>query len=168
MSDIIENKIAKSGLINLNLEELKPDWKILGFDIAQALWQGLVLREKDFRAFVAEHDWSQFQNAQVYIHCSEDAIVPTWAYMLLATALQPHAQRIVFGTEKDLKIALWREWIQSLNEEDYRDQRIIIKGCSDEQIDETIYVELTAKLMPLAKSLMFGEPCSTVPLFKKK
>lgn len=168
MGELIENKVAKSGLINLNLEELKPDWKIMGFDISQALWQGLVLREKDFRAFVADFDWIKFENAHVFIHCSADAIVPTWAYMLLSTAMQPYATRVIFGSENDLKIALWREWIQKMNEEDYRDQRIIIKGCSDEEIDETIYVELTLKLMPLAKSLMFGEPCSTVPLFKRK
>ena len=168
MSDIIENKVAKSGLITIDLEELKPAWKIHGFDIEQCLWQGLALKEKDFREFVKTHDWSVFDKSEVYIFCSVDAIVPTWAYMLIATALQPFANRIMFGKEDDLKLTLWRDWVSLLNVTDYADTRVIIKGCSNEKIDESIYVELTTKLTPVVKALMFGEPCSTVPLYKKK
>lgn len=168
MSEIIENKVAKSGLITLDLEELKPNWRIKGFDIEQALWQGLALKEKDFREFVKTHDWEVYANSEVHIYCSAEAIVPTWAYMLIATALQPIANRVIFGSKEDLKKALWRNWVAAINTEEYEDCRVIIKGCSKEQINESIYVELTAKLTPVVKSLMYGEPCSTVPLYKKK
>jgi hypothetical protein len=168
MSEIIENKVAKSGLITLDLEEMKPNWRIKGFDIEQALWQGLALKEKDFREFVKAHDWEAYANTEVHIYCSAEAIVPTWAYMLIATALQPIANRVIFGSKDDLKKALWRNWVSAINTVGYEDCRVIIKGCSKEQIDASIYVELTAKLTPVVKSLMYGEPCSTVPLYKKK
>lgn len=168
MSEIIENKVAKSGLITLDLEEIKPKWSIVGFDMSTALFEGLMLREKDFRAFVKEHDWEAYQGKHLYIHCSTDAIVPTWAYMLIATRVSGIAASCVFGSEADMKTALWRQFIQSLNLETYQDERVIVKGCSDEEIDETIYLELTSRLTPVVKSLMFGEPCSTVPLYKRK
>ena len=165
--DAIENKVAKSGLITLDLEELKPNWDIIGFDMKNVLWQGLALKEKDFREFVATNDWSTFRSKQVFIHSSVDAIIPTWAYMLLSAALTNNCETVIVGQKEDLELVLWRALINTLNAEDYVDQRVIVKGCSDEAIPETIYFELSSKLIPVVKSLMFGEPCSTVPIFKK-
>ena len=164
----IENKVANSGLVTINLEELKPNWKLAGFDMANVLYQGLVLREKDFREFVKTNDWTAFQGKSVFVYCSVDAIVPTWAYMLIATALSGIFESSVFGSKQMLETQLWRKVIQAIDLEIYRDKRIVIKGCSDEAINETIYMELTSLLIPVAKSLMYGEPCSTVPLFKRK
>jgi len=166
--DTIENKVAKSGLITLDLEELKPKWNVVGFDMKAVLWQDLALREKDFRDFVATHDWSTFRTKQVFIYSSVDAIIPTWAYMLLSAALSNNSETVMVGQKVDLELALWRKFLDTINAEDYIDQRVIVKGCSDETIPETIYVELTNKLIPVVKSLMFGEPCSTVPIYKKK
>jgi hypothetical protein len=166
--DTIENKVAKSGLITLDLEELKPKWNVVGFDMKAVLWQGLALREKDFRDFVATHDWSTFRTKQVFIYSSVDAIIPTWAYMLLSAALSNNSETVMVGQKVDLELALWRKFLDTINAEDYIDQRVIVKGCSDETIPETIYVELTNKLIPVVKSLMFGEPCSTVTIYKKK
>ena len=165
--DAIENKVAKSGLITLDLEELKPNWKIVGFDMKDVLWQGLALKEKDFRDFVATNDWSVYRDTQVYIYSSVDAIIPTWAYMLLSSALVNHSQTVIVGQKEDLELVLWRSLIDSLKPSDYADQRVIVKGCSNETIPETIYFELSNKLIPVVKSLMFGEPCSTVPIYKK-
>ncbi|MEZ4720381.1 MAG: DUF2480 family protein [Flavobacteriales bacterium] len=164
----IENKVAKSGLITLDLEEQRPDWQIVGIDIAVALFEGLVLREKDFREFVAHHNWEAYRDKAVHIYCSADAIVPTWAYMLMATQLADVAVKTIFGSESELKLELWRDFICSIDLSEYQDQRVIVKGCSDEAISESIYVELSMLLTPVVKSLMFGEPCSTVPLFKRK
>jgi len=166
--DTIENKVAKSGLITLDLEELKPKWNVVGFDMKAVLWQDLALREKDFRDFVATHDWSTFRTKQVFIYSSVDAIIPTWAYMLLSAALSNNSETVMVGQKVDLELALWRKFLDTINAEDYIDQRVIVKGCSDETIPETIYVELTNKLIPVVKSLMFGEPCSTVTIYKKK
>lgn len=164
----IENKVAKSGLVTLDLEEQKPDWQITGIDITSALFEGLVLREKDFREFVTSHNWESYRGKFIHIYCSADAIVPKWAYMLIATKLSGVASKCIFGTETELKLELWREFIRQLEIEEFRDQRVIVKGCSDEAISESIYVELSMLLTPVVKSLMFGEPCSTVPLFKRK
>ena len=168
MSEAIENKIAKSGLITLDLEELKPQWEIVGFDMAEVLWEGIALKEKDYRVFIDSNDWSRFDGKSVYIYCSEDAIIPTWAYMLLAKALDRHANMAIVGSKTQLEAELWRTVIRSLDLSMYDDQRVILKGCSNEAIPESIYLELTSALLPRVKSLMFGEPCSTVPVYKKK
>lgn len=168
MAELIENKVAKSGLITLNLEELKPNWEIAGFDLASVLFEGLLLREKDFREFAAGHSWSDYKGRHLRVYCSTDAIVPTWAYMLIATKVSGIVASCSFGTLEELQTKLWRAFIQDLDTATYSDQRVIIKGCSNEAISETIYMELTAKLTPVVKTLMFGEPCSTVPLFKRK
>ncbi|GAB5539178.1 MAG: DUF2480 family protein [Salibacteraceae bacterium] len=165
--DSIENKVAKSGLKTIDLEELRPNWNIVGIDIAEHLVEGLMLREKDFRAFVNESDWSIYKDKHVHVFCSTDAIVPTWAYMLLANKLASYTKDMYFGSTDDFKRKLWNDLVDDLNLEAYTDQRVIIKGCSDEQIDESIYMKLTARLTPVVKSLMFGEPCSTVPIFKR-
>lgn len=168
MADVIENKVAKSGLITLDLEELMPRWEIVGFDMADVLWQGLALKEKDFRAFVKDHDWSAYNGKQVYIHNSADAIIPTWAYMLLGAALDAHADLVVVGPERDLNAALWARFVTAFQASQYADQRVILKGCGSVDIPESVYLQLSQKLVKQVKALMFGEPCSTVPVFKKK
>jgi hypothetical protein len=168
MADVIENKVAKSGLITLDLEELMPAWDVVGFDMADVLWQGLALKEKDFRAFVKDNDWSAYAGKQVYIHNSADAIIPTWAYMLLGAALEVHADLIVVGDELQLNLALWQRFVDNFDATQYNDQRVILKGCGSIAIPDTVYIQLSQKLVPQVKTLMFGEPCSTVPVFKKK
>jgi hypothetical protein len=167
MAEEIVNRVAKSGLITLNLEEYYPEGERLLYDIKDNLWEGIALKEKDFRAFVKEHDWSQYQDKFVALHCSVDAIVPTWAYMLLATKLSPYAKRVVFGDLETLETVLFEEALQDIKVKDYEDARIVIKGCSDKVVPPSAYVKLTEMLRPYAKIIMYGEPCSTVPLYKK-
>ncbi|MEY2793335.1 MAG: hypothetical protein RJA76_1327 [Bacteroidota bacterium] len=168
MENEIVNKVANSGLIQLDLEDLRPIGERVFFDIKPLLYQELVLKEKDFRTFLAEHDWSYYQGKYVAIGCSADAIIPTWAFMLLSIHLTPYAKRIVEGNLQDLENELYREVIDTLNLEEYKEARIVIKGCSKESVPLSAYIYLSTKLQPIAKSLFFGEPCSTVPLFKKK
>lgn len=166
MSDII-NKVAQSALVTLNLEELLHPGERVVYDIKDNLFQGLILREKDFRAFVKEHDWSVYTGKNVAIICSVDAIVPTWAYMLLATKLQAHANYYVFGDLEALEQALMQEAIAKIDPEEYRDGKVVIKGCGSIQVPTYAYVEIMRKLSPVVSSLMYGEPCSTVPLYKR-
>lgn len=167
MADLIENKIQKSGLVTLDLEELKPNWDVVGFDMADVLWEGLVLKEKDYREFLKSNDWSAYSGKSVFIHCSTDAIIPTWAYMLLTDALRSHAENIHVGSEPSLNHMLWSDFVRELPIEEYRDTRVVVKGCSDEAIPNDVYAQLSSKLLPIVKSLMFGEPCATVPVFKR-
>lgn len=167
MEGEIINRVANSGLITFNLEDLFPEGERVLYDIKENLWQGIALKEKDFRAFVKEHDWSVYQDQFVAIHCSIDAIVPTWTYMLLATKLAPFAKKIVFGTLAELETQLFEDALSTVNVEDYKDARVVIKGCSDKEVPASAYVRITALLQPVAKILMYGEPCSTVPLYKK-
>lgn len=167
MSDPIENKVAKSGLITLDLNELKPTWLIGEFDMATCLEEGLILREKAFRAFVKSNDWSAFAGEHVCVFCSTDAIVPTWAYMLIADALEPHVKSVMFAERAKLEESLWMSWANELDLASYQDRRVVIKGCSDEAIPVSVYMVLTQRLKSVALSVMFGEPCSTVPIFKR-
>ncbi|MDA7744760.1 DUF2480 family protein [bacterium] len=166
--EAIENKVAKSGLITLNLEDLKPDWSIVGLDISTQLVEGLMLREKDFRAFISDHDWTAYKGKHVFVHCSTEAIVPTWAYMLISSALSEISASCRFGSKAELQKLLWLDVVECLDYSSYQDERVIVKGCSNEVIDESVYMLLATKLTPIVKSLMFGEPCSTVPIYKKK
>ncbi len=166
MSDEIINKVATSGLITIDLEEFYPKGERVVFDIKPLLFHELILKEKDFREFIKQHDWSLYKDKFVAITCSTDAIVPTWAYMLLSIALQPVAKRVVFGTQETLEAVLFNEALQHINYEDYNDKRIVIKGCGNLPVSTNAYVELSNKLRPFAKSIMYGEPCSTVPLYK--
>ncbi|MBX2953718.1 MAG: DUF2480 family protein [Leadbetterella sp.] len=168
MEDQIINKVALSGLITLDMEEHYPPGERVLYDIKDNLFMGLILKEKDFRAFLKEHDWAQYSGKNVAITCSEDAIVPMWAYMLLAVHLEPYARTVVFGTVEDLEKKLFDDILNSFDWEPYRDARVVVKGCSDKDIPPYVYVEITRRLRPLVKSLMFGEPCSTVPLYKQK
>jgi len=164
----IINKVAESGLLSFDLAEFYPQGDRIVYDIKNNLFQGLILREKDFREFIKEHDWTQYRDKHVAITCSVDAIVPTWAYMLLANKLAPYAATILFGNLETLETILFERAAATLDIEKYRDKRIVIKGCGDTPVPVSAYVELTAKLTKVAKSIMYGEPCSTVPIFKRK
>lgn len=168
MSEEIVNKVEKSGLIQFDLSKFWPETKVVEYDIAHDLWQGIALKEKEFRAKLKDTDWSQYQDQYVGVFCSEDAIVPTWAYMLLTSYLQPFATKVIFGNRRVVNNTIIADVIDDLDLTAYQDGRIIIKGCSDLDIDESAYVRLVNKLQPVAKSIMFGEPCSTVPLYKRK
>ncbi len=166
MTEIV-NRVKESGLISLDLASYKPSMEIMSIDIADILWQRLVLKEKDFRAWVKDHDWKQYTGKAVFVHCSEDAIVPTWAFMLICSKLHEETENYVIGSQLDLEKELIRKNIQSDDISKYQDARIIIKGCSDISAPEFAMVELLRFLQPVTKSVMYGEPCSTVPVFKR-
>jgi hypothetical protein len=168
MEETIVNRVAASGLITIDLEEYYPKGEIAVFDLKDYLFRGLILREKDFRTALQELDWEQYSNKNVAITCSADAIIPRWAFMLVATYLQPIAKEIVFGDEKGLQQTLLLKNMSSINGEDYVDKRVIVKGCGDVDIPEAAYVEITNRLRPFVKSIMYGEACSNVAIFKKK
>lgn len=163
----IINKVANSGIVTIDLEEFYPKGERKLIDIKDQLFQELILREKDFREFIKTYEWQQYKDCFVAITCSADAIVPTWAYMLLTLALKPYATKIVFGNLEQLESIVFNEKLQSLKIEDYKDARVVIKGCGSLPVPTNAYVQLTAILQPHVKSLMYGEPCSTVPLYKK-
>ncbi|WP_345954884.1 DUF2480 family protein [Mucilaginibacter sp. PAMB04168] len=164
----IVNKVAQSGLVTLDPASFYPKGERVIYDIKDNLYMGLILREKDFREFVKGHDWSQYAGKNVGVTCTADAIVPAWAYMLLANRLAPYASDVVFGNEEVLETVLFEKAMAKADFEQYRDQRIVLKGCGDIEVPTSAYVELTKRLTPIAKSLMFGEPCSTVPIYKRK
>lgn len=165
--DEIRNKVAESSLITFNLEDLYQVGARLTFDLKDFLFEGLILREKDYREELKNRVWSTFQDAFVNIQCSADAIVPQWAFMLAATYLQPVAKRVVMGTPETLETVLYQEALSNLDLEQFRDERVIVKGCSKYPVPTSAYVEFVSKITPVAKSVMYGEACSTVPLFKK-
>ena len=162
------NKVAESGLLTLNLEELMAPQMVLGFDIAPFLFKGLILREKEFRAALPEHDWSQYQNKKVAVFCSADAIIPMWAFMLIAVYLKTVQADIYYGTPTEIESQLLLQRIEALDSAAYVDQRVVVKGCGERPISPSAYLAIAGKLSPVVKSLMFGEPCSTVPIYKKK
>lgn len=168
MTDEIVNKVANSGLITFDLEEFYPKGKRTVIDLKYWLYEELILKEKDFREQVKQHDWSQYKNQHVTIDCTVDATVPVWAYMLIASSLTPHAKTVVRGTLEQLETFLFQPVIMNLDISPYKDQRVIIKGCSDLKIAEYAYIAITYKLRPVVKSIMYGEACSSVPIFKKK
>ncbi|TFV92205.1 DUF2480 family protein [Algoriphagus kandeliae] len=166
MSEII-NRVAQSSLVSLNLEEFYPKEERVLFDLQDFLFQGLVLREKDFRQSLKEYDWEKYRGKWVAIYCSVDAIIPTWAYMLVATYLQPVVLGFVVGDLESLEQLIVDRVVDSLEQENFKDRPVVVKGCSSVEIPFYAYGKLVEKLQPVVKSLMFGEPCSTVPLFKK-
>ena len=166
-SDII-NKVDASGLITIDPAEYYINGKRMSFDIKPHLLEEFLLREKDFRDFIKTNDWSVFQDAYVSVFCSNDAIIPNWAYMLLASAMQPFAKRIIFGTPEVLESVLYNEKLAQLDTTELTGKRIVIKGCGDLPVPVFAYVELTNRLRPVVKSIMYGEPCSTVPVYKAK
>ena len=168
MENIIINKVSESLLTTIDLEEYAPKGEVAVFDLKDHLFMGLILKEKDYREALKTLDWEQYRDKNVAITCTADAIVPMWAYMLAATNLQPVAKYVVFSEAKNLLSALWLKNLALINGEDYRDKRVVVKGCGEAPIPEVAYVEITFKLRPFVKSIMYGEPCSTVPIFKKK
>ena len=165
MEEIV-NKVASSGLINFDISDLVPKGKRVGIDIKDFLWQGMILKEKDFREKIRNVDVTFYENAYVYIYCSEDVIIPLWAYFLITAQITDVAKKVVFGNREDLEVLLMHNAIQTYDFSEMRDKRVLVKGCSDELIPNNAYVELVEQLKPLVKSLMFGEACSNVPIFK--
>ena len=166
--DEIVNRVKESGLISIDLATFKPKIEIVAIDVADVLWQRLVLKEKDFRAWIKNHDWSIYASKAVYVYCSEDAIVPTWAYMLIGSQLEEVTPDYIIGSKLDLQKRLIQKRIEREPLDEYKDGRIIIKGCADISSPEFAMSELVRHLQPVAKSIMYGEPCSTVPVFKRK
>ena len=166
MSEIV-NRIANSPIITFKLEEHFPQGERVLLDIKDQLFRGLILREKDFRAFVKEHDWAQYQDTYIAVTCSADAIIPMWAYMLLAVKLEPYARHIAFGDLEVLEKELWQQVLDGMDFSEFEDRPIVIKGCANIKIPEAIYMEAARRIKPFAKKLSFGEPCSTVPLYKR-
>ena len=166
-SEEIRNKVDESGLITFNLEDHYQVGDRKVFDLKEFLFEGLILREKDYREALKTFDWSVYQDTLVNLECTADAIVPQWAFMLASTYLQPVVKRVVMGTSETLETALYQESLADLDLEQFRDERVIVKGCSKYPVPTSAYVEFVAKLRPIAKSVMYGEACSTVPLFKR-
>ncbi|MCB0640091.1 MAG: DUF2480 family protein [Phaeodactylibacter sp.] len=161
------NRVANSGLITLNLEDFYPKAPIAHFDLKDYLFMELILKEKDFRAALQEHDWSQYDGQNLLVYCSTDAIIPVWAYMLVATYATPYAASIFQGTQEAFLVNAYQQALSSIQGSDYAEKRVVIKGCSDKPVPPAAYLELTRILQPYAQSIMYGEPCSTVPIFKR-
>lgn len=168
MEDEIVNRVANSKLVVVDLEDYYPQGQRTVLDIKDWLFQELVLREKDFREHVKQHDWAQYQNHYVALTCTSDAIVPAWAFMLLTVHLEPYAKTIVIGSLEQLETSIYQEVIQNLDTATFVDQPLIIKGCAHKPVPANAYIMLSQKLKPIARSIMYGEACSSVPLYKRK
>ena len=168
MSDEIVNRVANSGLVNFDLEAYYPKGQRQIIDLKDWLFEGLILKEKDFRQAVKDYDWAQHQDQYVAIDCSADAIVPVWSYMLISNAISPYAKKVVKGSLENLESLIFHELINTLDIIPFKNQRVIVKGCSNLPIPESAYVAITNKLSPVVKSIMYGEACSSVPIYKKK
>jgi len=164
----IINRVANSQLITIDLEDFYPKGKRTVFDISDWLFEGIILKEKDFRENVEQHNWSQYQDSYVALTCTTDAIIPSWAYLLITTKISPFTKKVVVGNLELLETVVFQEIISTLIFDKYKDKPVIIKGCTNKPIPETAVVQLVEKLIPFAKTIMFGEACSTVPLFKKR
>ncbi|WP_445734341.1 DUF2480 family protein [Mariniflexile sp.] len=168
MKDDIINRVANSKLVTVNLEDYYPKGQRVLFNIKDWLWEGLVLREKDFRNQIAAFNWSQYQDNYVALTCSTDAIIPGWAFMLISIHLEPYAKKVVIGNLETLETCIYQDVIGNLDVSEYKDTPIIIKGCSKKPVPQNAYIMLANKLKPIAKSIMYGEACSSVPLYKSK
>lgn len=167
--ETIINKVAESGLITLNLESYMPnEAEVVSFDLKSFLFMALILKEKEFRQSLKQLDTSVYQQKIVAVHCTADAIIPMWAFMLVSSTLQPVAKKVVFGTQEEAAHKILLENIRLLDVTSFNDQRVVIKGCGEKPIPAEAYLEITNKLMPVAKTIMFGEPCSTVPVYKRQ
>jgi hypothetical protein len=167
MENEIINKVALSGIITIDLEEFYLQGERVLLDIKEQLFQGLILKEKDFREFIKNEDWRKYTDKYVALICSADAVIPTWAYMLLAIQVEPYVKKVVFGDLETLETVLYNEILNKLNINDYKDARVVIKGCGHLSVPKAAYVEITRLLRPVAKSIMYGEACSMVPLYKQ-
>ena len=161
------NRVAASGIITLNLEDFFPEGETAAFDLKDYLFMEMILKEKDFRAALKEHDWSQYEGKNLAVFCSADAIIPVWAYMLVTVYASPFALGVFQGTPEEFHKMNFQKTLSKINGADYADKRIVIKGCGQKTVPPSAYVELTRKLHPHAKSIMYGEPCSMVPIYKK-
>lgn len=161
------NRVAASGIITLNLEDFFPKGEIATFDLKDYLFMEMILKEKDFREALKNHDWAQYEGKNLIVFCSADAIIPMWAYMLVTVYAAPFAAGIFQGTAEEFYKLKFQEALAKLDAASYEDKRIVVKGCGDKPVPPSAYVELTRKLHPYAKSIMYGEPCSTVPIYKK-
>jgi len=168
MADPFINKVAESGLVTIDLETFYPKGETAVFDLKDHLFMGLILKEKDFREALKNLDWEIYRGKNIALTCSADAIIPVWAWMLAATYLQPVARDIVMGDEKELHRNLFLKNIAAIDVNEFADKRVVIKGCGETPIGDYVYMEITKRLRPVVKSIMYGEPCSTVPVFKKK
>ncbi|CAH8284378.1 uncharacterized protein DUF2480 [Mariniflexile fucanivorans] len=168
MADEIVNRVANSVLVTINLEDYYPKGQRVLFDIKDWLFEGFVLREKDFRNQVAEHDWSQYQDAYVALTCCTDAIIPGWAYMLISIQLESVAKKTIIGNLEALETSIYQDVLNNLDVSEFANKPLIIKGCSKKPVPQNAYIMLASKLKPIATSIMYGEACSSVPLFKKK
>jgi Protein of unknown function (DUF2480) len=166
MAELV-NRVAQSGLITLDLEDFYPAGEVIGFDLKQFLFRELILREKDFREALKAHDWTQYDGQVLAIHCSTDAIIPMWTYMLVATYATPHAAHIVQCAPDQAVEMVFTQQIAAMNIAAYEGARMVIKGCSDKPVPSSAYLAITQRLQPIARSIMFGEPCSTVPVYKR-
>ena len=167
MSDVIKNKVAESGIITIDLEHYFSQTEIVEFDIKDYLFMGMILKEKDFRQSLKELELEKFKEKIVAVTCSADAIIPHWAYMLITSTLEPVSKTIVMGNKEQASIKVMIKNIQQINREAFIDKRVVVKGCGENPIPEEAYLEITNQLRPVVKSIMFGEPCSTVPIYKK-
>ena len=167
MEGEIINRVQKSGLITIDLNELKVSGNIYEIDIKKWLFEELFLKEKEYRKEIQNHNWSEYKNSYVYVHCTSDAIIPTWAFMLISAQLENHTEKIVLGNREKVYEKIYEDSINSIDFSIYNDKSVIIKGCSDKNIPLSAYHLMTIKLKPFAKSIMYGEACSSVPVFKK-
>ena len=168
MPDEIINRVANSALVTVNLEDYYPKGQRILFDIKDWLYEGFVLREKDFRNQVAENNWSQYQDCYVALTCSSDAIIPGWAFMLISLQLQPYTKKTIIGNLEALETSIYQDVLNNLDVSEFTGKPIIIKGCSKKPVPQNAYIMLANKLKPIAKSIMYGEACSSVPLYKSK
>ena len=168
MNEPIINKVAESGLITIDLENYYPKEETAVFDMKDHLFMGLILKEKEFREALKNLDWEKYRNKNVALLCSADAIIPVWAWMLVTSWLQPIAKEIVMGDERELHKTIFLKNLSAINAEEFTDKKVVIKGCGETPIEDFVYMEITKKLRPVVKSIMYGEPCSTVPVYKRR
>lgn len=162
------NRVANSGLVTIDLETFYPEGDLVAFDLKDYLFHGLILKEKDFRDALKDHDWSQYDGKNLAVFCSTDAIIPMWAYMLVASYAAPHVRDVFQGRPEQFTEFAFLKKLATLDLSDYAGKRLVIKGCGDKPVPPFAYLEITRLLQPVARSIMFGEPCSTVPVYKKK
>jgi Protein of unknown function (DUF2480) len=161
------NRVAQSSLVTIDLETFYPQGEVLAFDLKDYLFMGLILKEKDFREAVKAYDWAQCSGKNVAVFCSADAIVPVWAYMLVAASATPYAEDVILSTPEQFAEFAFQKKLAALNPDEYAGKRLVIKGCSDKPVPASAYLEITRRLQPVALSIMYGEPCSTVPVYKR-
>jgi hypothetical protein len=168
VSQEIVNRVASSPLITVDLKDYIPKGERVEYDLKHDLYQGMILKEKEFRSSIRDRDWSEYKGKHVAVHCSEDSIIPKWAYMLLASKLAPFASTIFFGNLDQLENELLIGSIKKINAQNFKDKKLVVKGCGDKELSEAAFMEIVVLFQPVAASIMYGEPCSTVPVYKKQ